>query len=589
MGQSGSRKVYAELSGWIKTGEVANVRAFLVKLSVAQGSRSNDKELQALKGIDLNKLDPDGHTPLQEACIYNQQEIVQLLLQVPGLDPNVLDKEKRTALHYAARNTSPPRCGHIVQMLLRAGADPCIAAADDTTPLDMARKVSCLACMRLLEERQMLWQGTVDYWDALASIAQFQSAWRPKRLVILRDRRPNTGRLPRAQLQCSRCSHVQNMPEASKALLNCTSCGAEIQVACILQMEVYDPSAGGPNPVLDHARKLPQDPRQITVESLARAAPKNSINYLRELRVKRAWQSLSGSGHGLVVKVLSIPNGPVADEYSFRFASEEDRQAVSEILGAPVEAACRPVAPLAALGDAPTGTPTPPPLPVPAEAAAAASASAPAVAPPAEGKAVQQAGTAVASSADAWSCGVCTFRHEGELTKLTSCTMCDAPRSQAAVMGMPVDGHAAAAAQALRPGPGAAASAAPAEPQPPAATAPPKVVAAAAPAEASTAPAAKVAEPEAEATTAAAAAVPAASLSAATDSATASSSDGAGGAEDDAGMCVVCLEKPADSAVVPCGHMCGCHECLTGIKGSKDPVCPMCRGPMSSTIRIYRS
>jgi len=56
--------------------------------------------------------------------------------------------------------------------------------------------------------------------------------------------------------------------------------------------------------------------------------------------------------------------------------------------------------------------------------------------------------------------------------------------------------------------------------------------------------------------------------------------------DNEEGMCIVCLDNQADAAVVPCGHMCGCIACLQGIKDSK---CPVCRGPISSIIRIYRS
>jgi len=54
-------------------------------------------------------------------------------------------------------------------------------------------------------------------------------------------------------------------------------------------------------------------------------------------------------------------------------------------------------------------------------------------------------------------------------------------------------------------------------------------------------------------------------------------------------MCAVCLECPADTAVVPCGHMCGCNTCMQSIRGSPDAECPICRGPMTSTIRIYKN
>ena len=52
--------------------------------------------------------------------------------------------------------------------------------------------------------------------------------------------------------------------------------------------------------------------------------------------------------------------------------------------------------------------------------------------------------------------------------------------------------------------------------------------------------------------------------------------------------CVVCLEKNADTAVIPCGHMCGCGDCLLRMSKSANPQCPLCRGPMTSVIRIYQ-
>jgi protein neuralized len=59
-------------------------------------------------------------------------------------------------------------------------------------------------------------------------------------------------------------------------------------------------------------------------------------------------------------------------------------------------------------------------------------------------------------------------------------------------------------------------------------------------------------------------------------------------ADDDSGLCTICLERMADSAVIPCGHMCGCNECLEEVRKSARPECPMCRGPVSSILKIYR-
>lgn len=53
-------------------------------------------------------------------------------------------------------------------------------------------------------------------------------------------------------------------------------------------------------------------------------------------------------------------------------------------------------------------------------------------------------------------------------------------------------------------------------------------------------------------------------------------------------LCTVCMDNPSDAAVVPCGHMCGCHACLEKIRTSSLPHCPLCRGPVTSVIRIFR-
>jgi len=54
--------------------------------------------------------------------------------------------------------------------------------------------------------------------------------------------------------------------------------------------------------------------------------------------------------------------------------------------------------------------------------------------------------------------------------------------------------------------------------------------------------------------------------------------------------CAVCHDKKRTMAVVPCGHLCLCETCSAtcmegGIVDSR--ACPLCRGAMTSTIRIY--
>eukprot|EP00808_Paulinella_micropora_P002236 g76242.t1 len=53
--------------------------------------------------------------------------------------------------------------------------------------------------------------------------------------------------------------------------------------------------------------------------------------------------------------------------------------------------------------------------------------------------------------------------------------------------------------------------------------------------------------------------------------------------EDPEDECCVCLDRKRNTAVLPCGHLCLCDICTK--RGSFD-VCPVCRGPVTSTIKI---
>ena len=57
---------------------------------------------------------------------------------------------------------------------------------------------------------------------------------------------------------------------------------------------------------------------------------------------------------------------------------------------------------------------------------------------------------------------------------------------------------------------------------------------------------------------------------------------GEGGVRFD-GLCVICLEREASLAVVPCGHQCVCPGDSQALK-----VCPICRGPIQSFLRIFK-
>ncbi|XP_076822468.1 E3 ubiquitin-protein ligase LRSAM1-like isoform X2 [Clavelina lepadiformis] len=54
--------------------------------------------------------------------------------------------------------------------------------------------------------------------------------------------------------------------------------------------------------------------------------------------------------------------------------------------------------------------------------------------------------------------------------------------------------------------------------------------------------------------------------------------------EDRENECVICLDKSCDCIFLPCGHVCSCYTCATGVNS-----CPMCRSDITQKIRMFRS
>ena len=63
-----------------------------------------------------------------------------------------------------------------------------------------------------------------------------------------------------------------------------------------------------------------------------------------------------------------------------------------------------------------------------------------------------------------------------------------------------------------------------------------------------------------------------------------SSAQPADGNSVEGGECVVCLEMEAQIAVIPCGHICLCAAC-----SQHQLFCPICRVPVTGSLRIYFS
>ena len=120
-----------------------------------------------LPGVDVNKADKDGSTPLYEAASLGRTECVKLLI-ASGADVNKADKEGRTPLYWAAVGDH----AECVELLIASGADVNKADKDGETPLYHAASGGHTECVKQLIEAKAdvnkanNWGYTPLYWAA---------------------------------------------------------------------------------------------------------------------------------------------------------------------------------------------------------------------------------------------------------------------------------------------------------------------------------------------------------------------------------------------------------------------------------------
>jgi hypothetical protein len=51
--------------------------------------------------------------------------------------------------------------------------------------------------------------------------------------------------------------------------------------------------------------------------------------------------------------------------------------------------------------------------------------------------------------------------------------------------------------------------------------------------------------------------------------------------------CIVCVERPRETVILPCGHMCVCVECGHKLK-SQHYSCPFCRKAIADIVKVYK-
>ncbi|XKL59839.1 hypothetical protein PGB90_000855 [Kerria lacca] len=51
--------------------------------------------------------------------------------------------------------------------------------------------------------------------------------------------------------------------------------------------------------------------------------------------------------------------------------------------------------------------------------------------------------------------------------------------------------------------------------------------------------------------------------------------------------CKICFDKPVESILIPCGHMCLCKTCALNLC-IRERICPICRCMIKETYKVYK-
>jgi hypothetical protein len=54
-------------------------------------------------------------------------------------------------------------------------------------------------------------------------------------------------------------------------------------------------------------------------------------------------------------------------------------------------------------------------------------------------------------------------------------------------------------------------------------------------------------------------------------------------------QCVMCFDAPKDHIIIPCGHVCVCEACANLLTQMRNPTCPICRGAIQHTNKVFHS
>lgn len=103
-------------------------------------------------GVYLGERDCFGRNVLHYACIYERQNLVEVLLRAIDFDLNQTDTLGNTALHYAAMSGNVSITNLLMQSYRKYCIKPNKANRQGKTALQLARTSGCPACARVIEQ-----------------------------------------------------------------------------------------------------------------------------------------------------------------------------------------------------------------------------------------------------------------------------------------------------------------------------------------------------------------------------------------------------------------------------------------------------
>jgi len=113
----------------------------------------HDMEMQlGFPVLRPNMLNSHGETPLMLVNMFYNNPInyTKLLIKI-GADPNFIDPEEGTVLHYAVANENPDT----LKYLLSVGANPFIRDGQGETPYDFANRINHIIEAHILKDHML--------------------------------------------------------------------------------------------------------------------------------------------------------------------------------------------------------------------------------------------------------------------------------------------------------------------------------------------------------------------------------------------------------------------------------------------------